>query len=121
MPFTRIDVGNAIKQMNTIKARDFNRMPKLLYEKYWKIIWNEFTHFCLQVLNYNVDTMDFNSTIISLIPKGKEPKIVTKFRPIGLYNVLYRISTKCITNRIKNILPRVRVHLYLEDSSMIIP
>lgn len=40
-----------------------------------------------------------NSTFIAVICKVKDPKKVNDFRPISLCNVLYKIITKTLTNR----------------------
>ena len=46
-------------------------------------------------------------THIVLIPKINEPKSVSDYRPISLGNVVSRIVSKVLANRLKQILPNV--------------
>ena len=46
-----------------------------------------------------------NSTFIALIPKEAEACTPANFRPIALCNVLYKIISKVMENRLKPILP----------------
>ena len=48
-----------------------------------------------------------NYTHIVLILKSNEPLYMTDFQPISLENVVTRIITKVIANRLKLILPNV--------------
>ena len=48
-----------------------------------------------------------NYTHIMLIPKKKDPQLITEYRPISLGNVVSRIISKVLRNRVKPILSRV--------------
>jgi hypothetical protein len=48
---------------------------------------------------------DLNQTFISLIPKKNQPIIPQDYRPIGLFNVIYKIISKSVANRVKDHLP----------------
>lgn len=44
---------------------------------------------------------NINQTLVCLIPKIKHPKKITELRPISLCNVLMRILSKIVANRVK--------------------
>lgn len=49
----------------------------------------------------------FNATFLTLIPKEIGREYPGKFRPITLCNVIYKIITKVIANRLKPLLPLI--------------
>ncbi|KAH0983546.1 hypothetical protein GBA52_010723 [Prunus armeniaca] len=76
-------------------------------EKYWSIVGPEVSDLCLRVLNGSDGVNDFNHTLVALIPKVHSPTRVSEYRPISLCNVLYKIISKTLANRLKKVLPEV--------------
>jgi hypothetical protein len=58
---------------------------------------------------FNTGQLDtfINSTNIALIPKIKTPISVVDYMPINLCNVLYKMISKVLANRLKGILPSI--------------
>jgi hypothetical protein len=59
----------------------------------------------LGFLNHDIFDVNLNSTHITLIPKIKNPTRVTDYRPIILCNVLYKLISKVLANRLKKFYP----------------
>ena len=69
------------------------------------MVGHDVTNAVLDYLNNGIMMPDINYTQIVLIPKIKSPEKMTNFRPISLCNVIYKIISKVIANRLKQILP----------------
>lgn len=48
-----------------------------------------------------------NFTYVTLIPKTKQPEEVAQFRPINLCNILFRIISKVLANRLKGYISKI--------------
>ena len=46
-----------------------------------------------------------NTSFLSLIPKYDRAQATDKYRPIALCNVVYKIISKVVANRLKRLLP----------------
>lgn len=51
--------------------------------------------------------LELNHTNIVLISKVDNPRKITQFQPISLCNVVYKIISKVLTNRLKKVVSKV--------------
>ena len=105
--FTREEVVAALQQMHPTKVPGPDGMSAIFFQKYWDIVGNDVTCMVLNLLNSNMPIADINRTNIALIPKTKNPTKMTEFKPISLSNVIYKIISKVLANRLKAILPQI--------------
>jgi len=61
----------------------------------------------LDFLNSGIMLPEINYTYIVLIPKIKSLERISDYRPISLCNVIYKIISKVLANRLKLILPKL--------------
>lgn len=73
------------------------------------IVGKDVTYAMLHALNSGKFPADFNHILITLIPKKKKPEIVSDYRHISLCNVIYKLISKVLANKlkVKVVLPHV--------------
>ena len=77
----------------------FHHFWALIKLKVWKIV--EYSRVSTRIL------LAFNATFLTLIPKCEGVDSLDKFKPISLCNVIYKIITQVIVNRLKPLLPGI--------------
>ncbi|XP_057443227.1 uncharacterized protein LOC130735144 [Lotus japonicus] len=105
--YTYEEVYEALKQMKPTAAPGPDGLPALFYQKFWPVIGEDIAQLVLEVLNGGMSPERFNHTYLCLIPEVKSPKHTKDFRPISLCNVIFKLITKTVANRVKVVLPSI--------------
>jgi hypothetical protein len=105
--YTVQELRAALEGIGDLKAPGPDGMPAIFYKKFWEIVGEKVPHEVLQVLRGGPMPPGWNETTIVLIPKVPNPDQVKDLRPISLCNVLYKIVSKVLSNRLKQVLPEV--------------
>ena len=105
--FSKEEVMIALKQMAPLKALGPDGMPHIFFQHYWESIGDDVATAVLSCLKSSKLVSGLNHTFISLIPKVNSPELVSKFRPIALYNILYKLVSKVLANKLKKVLPHI--------------
>lgn len=95
----------AVKQLANNKASGPDRLPN----EFLKIYWNEIKHEILQIMlkfyDNNLDLQGSNLANIILVPKMETPKTTSDFLPISILNLIPKLISKILSNRLRLILP----------------
>ncbi|KAL0451733.1 UNVERIFIED_CONTAM: Retrovirus-related Pol polyprotein from type-1 retrotransposable element R2 [Sesamum latifolium] len=106
-PYTVEEISHALSQMAPLKSPEPDGMPLYFFQKYWHVVQEDVIFSTLQFLNHLILPPELNHTHIAVIPKCKNPKTLSQFRPISLCNVAYKIASKTIANRLKPLLDAI--------------
>lgn len=106
-PFSAIEVKEALFDMHIDNSPGPDRMNPAFFQKFWHIVGKGVVTACLKFINDCSFPVGLNDTSIILIPKKHKPEFLSDMRPIALCNVLYKIISKMLTNRMKSVLDLV--------------
>ncbi|XP_073362462.1 uncharacterized protein [Aegilops tauschii subsp. strangulata] len=115
--FSEKEISDALFQIGPLKAPGPDGLPARFFQRHWSILKDEIIAEVSEFFATGIMPEGVNSTTIVLIPKVDNPKMMTEFRPISLCNVVYKIISKCLVNRLRPILGDV----VSEEQSAFVP
>lgn len=102
--FTEEEISDALFQMDPLKVLGSDGFPARFFQKHWSIVKADVVAAVQRFFWDGVLPRGMNDTAIVLIPKCPNPKELRDFRPISLCNVVYKIISKCLVNRLRPLL-----------------
>jgi len=105
--FTLEEISVALNQMPSLKAPGPDGFSACFYQNNWATVHPEVCSVVLHFLNSGIMDARINRTHIAIIPKNLSPVSVMDFRPISLCNVIYKLISKVLANRLKVVLPNI--------------
>jgi hypothetical protein len=104
---TEEEVKKAVFESYSDGAPGPDGLSFMFYQKIWGIIKNDLLAMFQEFFCGRLDLYRLNFALITIIPKEKDARTMSKFRPISLLNYSYKIFTKVLTNRIGGIVDRL--------------
>lgn len=104
---TEEEIFRVLFAMPSNKSPGPDGFPSEFFKITWPILAHDFTTAVQSVFRFGFLPKGVNSTILALVPKKVDSMEMKDFRPIACCNVLYKVVSKILANRLKQILPRV--------------
>jgi hypothetical protein len=106
-PFEAREVHKALFDMKPSKAPGADGFTAGSFQRHWHLVSEDVTEAVLAFLHGDHMPEIVNRTIIVLIPKVKNPQYISQYRPISLCNVIYKLCSKVLANRLREILDEI--------------
>ena len=115
--FSDKEISDALFEIGPLKAPGTDGFPTRFYQRNWGIL--KYETIAAVKMFFEIGNMPANiyHTAIVLIPKVKNPNLLSQFWPFNLCNVLYKIASKVVANRLKLILPDI---IFDEQSTFVL-
>eukprot|EP00253_Pinus_taeda_P006105 PITA_06105 len=104
-PVSTKEVEEAMAQLKDGKAPGPDGFTANFFHEFWELIKTEVWELVEESRSMHWVLPSLNSTFIALVPKEATSNKPEKYRPIALCNVIYKLISKVISNRLKPLLP----------------
>ncbi|KAF7822290.1 reverse transcriptase [Senna tora] len=101
------EIKRATFELGALKAPGPDGYSGKFFHSSWDIVGKQVIETVKGFFNMRGSLERLNETNIVVIPKIDKPEFVTQYRPISLCNFTYKIISKVMVNRLRNLLPKL--------------
>ncbi|KAL0292016.1 UNVERIFIED_CONTAM: hypothetical protein Sangu_3258200 [Sesamum angustifolium] len=110
-PVTREEIKEAIFDIDEESAPGPDGYTSAFFKSAWPVVGQAISEAICEFFRTGQLLKQVNTTVLALIPKVNLPSYVSDYRPISCCNVLYKVITKVIVQRMQPVL-----HLLIDHS-----
>ena len=101
------EIKTILFQMQDLKAPKPDGFPTFFYKHLWPTMGNKVVKAVTSFFIMGSMPREVNASLIVLIPKISNPTSINHFRPISLCNVVYKIISKLLVEKIRPLLDKM--------------
>jgi hypothetical protein len=98
------EISDALFQIGPLKASGPGGFPTCFFQRNWGMLKEDVVRTVKGFFDLGHMPVGVNNTTIALIPKKEEPEFLKDFRLSPLCNVIYKVVSKCLVNKLMPLL-----------------
>ena len=102
--FEKEEILLALNELAGDKAPGPNGFSLSFFHHYWRVVERDVLAMFEEFYHHSKFEKSLNATFIALISKKNDASNIRDFRPISLVGSLYKLLSKVLTNRLKQVL-----------------
>lgn len=106
-PFTEVEIRVAVWACGGDRAPGPDGFTFRFIKQFWEILKGDFMACVRYFEEFGVLAAGCNSSFITLVPKIKDPSILSDYRPISLVGCIYKVLAKALALRLKSVIALV--------------
>lgn len=100
------EVRKTVFGMKRLGSPGPDGIQAIFYQRFWDVVGETITRFVNEALRTSKIPVGMLEAFITLIPKNERPKSASDFRPITLLNVIFKVVSKVLVNRLRPLMKK---------------
>ena len=105
------EISSALKSLKAFKTPGPNGLQARFFQRFWLLVGESVKKEVNQIFSSPTMLNYLDRTLITLIPKCRNPESLSNYQPISLCNTVYKVVTEMIVAQIQPMLSNL-ISLY---------